>query len=69
MIGQGWPSYAWSFPLEDGKANIGYGRRLTGIDGHGRDTLLAHLALRGHQRAVPAAGQPAGLHLGPAGGP
>lgn len=43
MIGEGWPSYAWSFPLEDGRANIGYGRRLTGLDGHARDTLLARL--------------------------
>lgn len=51
MIGEGWPSYAWSFPLEDGKANIGYGRRLTGLDGHARDALLANLQ---HLAAGPA---------------
>jgi geranylgeranyl reductase family protein len=26
---QGWPAYAWSFPLGDGRANVGYGEVLT----------------------------------------
>lgn len=27
-VAQGWPSYAWSFPIGDGRANIGFGVRL-----------------------------------------
>jgi menaquinone-9 beta-reductase len=33
MVSEGWPAYAWSFPIGDGTANIGYGllrSRLTG---------------------------------------
>lgn len=30
MTGEHWPAYAWSFPLGDGRANIGYGELLTG---------------------------------------
>jgi len=32
--GAAWPSYAWSFPIGDGRANVGYGE-LLGADGHG----------------------------------
>lgn len=28
--GEGWPAYAWSFPIGDGRANIGYGEVLRG---------------------------------------
>ncbi|GAA4458674.1 geranylgeranyl reductase family protein [Phytohabitans houttuyneae] len=28
--GDGWPAYAWSFPIGDGRANIGYGEVLRG---------------------------------------
>jgi menaquinone-9 beta-reductase len=31
MVAAAWPSYAWSFPLGDGTANVGYGMRLTGL--------------------------------------
>jgi len=27
-VAEGWPSYAWSFPIGDGRANIGFGVRL-----------------------------------------
>ena len=30
MYGRNWPAYAWSFPLGDGRANVGYGELLTG---------------------------------------
>ena len=30
MSGEHWPAYAWSFPLGDGRANIGYGELLSG---------------------------------------
>ena len=26
MVDDGWPAYAWSFPIGDGRANIGYGK-------------------------------------------
>ncbi len=28
--GQRWPAYAWSFPLGDGRANVGYGELVSG---------------------------------------
>lgn len=28
--GHGWPAYAWSFPIGDGRANVGYGEVLRG---------------------------------------
>ncbi len=28
MTGKGWPAYAWSFPIGDGRANVGYGELL-----------------------------------------
>ena len=30
MTRRNWPAYAWSFPLGDGRANVGYGELLTG---------------------------------------
>jgi flavin-dependent dehydrogenase len=29
MTGKRWPAYAWSFPVGDGRANVGYGEVLT----------------------------------------
>ncbi|TFV68385.1 geranylgeranyl reductase family protein [Blastococcus sp. CT_GayMR20] len=40
--GQRWPAYAWSFPLGDGRANVGYGELVSG--GVNRAGLLAGLA-------------------------
>jgi geranylgeranyl reductase family protein len=39
---QRWPAYAWSFPLGDGRANVGYGELVSG--GVNREGLLAGLA-------------------------
>ncbi|GGM27362.1 geranylgeranyl reductase family protein [Dactylosporangium sucinum] len=39
----GWPAYAWSFPIGDGRANIGYGEVLRG-EPLSRAHLLARLA-------------------------
>jgi len=39
--GQRWPAYAWSFPLGDGRANVGYGELVSG--GANRAELLAGL--------------------------
>ena len=36
-----WPAYAWSFPLGDGRANVGYGELVSG--GVNREGLLAGL--------------------------
>ena len=30
MTGERWPAYAWSFPIGDGRANVGYGEVLRG---------------------------------------
>ena len=38
---QRWPAYAWSFPLGDGRANVGYGELVSG--GATRGGLLAGL--------------------------
>ncbi|MFF0577856.1 NAD(P)/FAD-dependent oxidoreductase [Streptosporangium saharense] len=56
MQGRGWPAYAWSFPVGDGSANVGFGMllprlRATGLPGrevlHGRlAELLPHLPAR-----------------------
>jgi menaquinone-9 beta-reductase len=43
---QRWPAYAWSFPLGDGRANVGYGELVSG--GVTREGLLAGL-----QRLLP----------------
>ncbi|WP_433374039.1 NAD(P)/FAD-dependent oxidoreductase [Streptosporangium sp. CA-115845] len=61
MQQDGWPAYAWSFPIGDGTANVGFGMllprlRATGLPGrevlHGRlAELLPHLSahdLRAH---------------------
>jgi menaquinone-9 beta-reductase len=39
---QRWPAYAWSFPLGDGRANVGYGELVSG--GVNREGLLAGLS-------------------------
>jgi geranylgeranyl reductase family protein len=39
---QRWPAYAWSFPVGDGRANVGYGELVSG--GVNREGLLAGLA-------------------------
>ncbi|MBB5631671.1 NAD(P)/FAD-dependent oxidoreductase, partial [Sphaerisporangium krabiense] len=56
MQAEGWPAYAWSFPIGDGTANVGFGMllprlRATGLPGrqvlHGRlAELLPHLPAR-----------------------
>jgi geranylgeranyl reductase family protein len=38
---QRWPAYAWSFPLGDGRANVGYGELVSG--GVNREGLVAGL--------------------------
>ncbi|MGF7237345.1 MAG: NAD(P)/FAD-dependent oxidoreductase [Frankia sp.] len=35
MVDQGWPAYAWSFPIGDGRANIGYGTLRSRLGGVG----------------------------------
>jgi flavin-dependent dehydrogenase len=39
---QRWPAYAWSFPIGDGRANVGYGELVSG--GATRQSLLDGLA-------------------------
>ncbi|WP_370324443.1 NAD(P)/FAD-dependent oxidoreductase [Euzebya sp.] len=43
VAGTGWPAYAWSFPLGDGRANVGFGMRVDAardrLDGRVRRTL------------------------------
>ena len=36
MTRRGWPAYAWSFPIGDGRANIGFGKVVTGVGAEGR---------------------------------
>ncbi len=36
MVSQGWPAYAWSFPVGDGTANVGFGKLTTRIGEEGR---------------------------------
>jgi geranylgeranyl reductase family protein len=36
MVAQGWPAYAWSFPIGDGRANVGFGKLTTRIGEEGR---------------------------------
>ena len=40
---RGWPAYAWSFPLGDGRANVGYGEVLVAGRPLRRDRLMARL--------------------------
>lgn len=47
-----WPAYAWSFPLGDGSANVGYGMLLTGTERPTRAALVDGL-----HRGVPWAGE------------
>lgn len=42
MTGNRWPAYAWSFPLGDGTANVGYGE-LLGDEPVSRSDLVARL--------------------------
>lgn len=41
--GSTWPAYAWSFPIGDGRANVGYGELLTRGDPLSRQLLLQRL--------------------------
>jgi len=36
MVAQGWPAYAWSFPIGDGRANVGFGKLVTRVGEEGR---------------------------------
>jgi geranylgeranyl reductase family protein len=42
LTAEGWPAYAWSFPIGDGRANVGYGEVLAGAP-VSRARLLARL--------------------------
>ncbi len=42
LSGQDWPAYAWSFPIGDGTANVGYGEVLRGRP-HSRARLIERL--------------------------
>ena len=33
LVAEGWPAYAWVFPLGDGRVNVGYGMRRSGAGG------------------------------------
>jgi geranylgeranyl reductase family protein len=55
MTDQHWPAYAWSFPIGDGRANVGYGE-LLGRRSLSRDELLARL-----HSLLPGLAEPAGL--------
>ncbi|WP_232234856.1 MULTISPECIES: NAD(P)/FAD-dependent oxidoreductase [Frankia] len=50
MTDEGWPAYAWSFPIGDGRANIGYGmlrsRLAGGTDGTSAKTVLRRTLAR-----------------------
>jgi geranylgeranyl reductase family protein len=43
-IGDGWPAYAWSFPIGDGRANIGFGMLRANLEGRSRGGLTEPLA-------------------------
>ncbi len=63
-IGDGWPAYAWSFPIGDGRANIGFGMLRTNLEGRGRDGLTEPLArLLPHQPPEPGSDRAAHLPL------
>lgn len=47
MSARHWPAYAWSFPIGDGRANVGYGELLTGR------TLTRTALLDGMRRLLP----------------
>jgi geranylgeranyl reductase family protein len=47
MQAAGWPAYAWSFPIGDGTANVGFGMllpKLKATNRPGREVLLGRLA-------------------------
>ncbi|HMA47379.1 MAG TPA: geranylgeranyl reductase family protein [Frankiaceae bacterium] len=44
MVDEGWPAYAWSFPIGDGRANIGYGKLRARLSGRGKGELHGTLA-------------------------
>ena len=44
-VADGWPAYAWSFPIGDGTANIGFGKLRARMTGSGHDELHAPLAV------------------------
>ncbi|HSP37760.1 MAG TPA: NAD(P)/FAD-dependent oxidoreductase [Frankiaceae bacterium] len=63
-IGDGWPAYAWSFPIGDGRANIGFGMLRTNLEGRGRTGLTEPLArLLPDQPAEPGSDRAAHLPL------
>jgi len=43
-VADGWPAYAWSFPVGDGSANIGFGKLRSRMSGPGREELYEPLA-------------------------
>ena len=63
-IGDGWPAYAWSFPIGDGRANIGFGMLRANLQGRGRTGLTEPLArLLPDQPAEPGTDRAAHLPL------
>jgi geranylgeranyl reductase family protein len=63
-IGDGWPAYAWSFPIGDGRANIGFGMLRANLEGRGREGLTEPLArLLPHQPPEPGSDRAAHLPL------
>lgn len=63
-IGDGWPAYAWSFPIGDGRANIGFGMLRANLQGRGRTGLTEPLArLLPDQPAEPGSDRAAHLPL------
>jgi len=55
MTDRHWPAYAWSFPIGDGRANVGYGE-LLGPDPVSRADLLARM-----RALLPGLGEAEGL--------
>jgi geranylgeranyl reductase family protein len=55
-----WPAYAWSFPIGDGRANVGYGEFLPPGDAAGETPTRAHLVRRLHE-LLPGLREPSGL--------
>lgn len=67
MLDEGWPAYAWSFPVGDGRANVGFGLLRSRLDG-GREALHGPLRrfLDGrHPTGVRAAHLPLSSHRPP----
>ena len=57
------PGYAWSFPLPDGRANVGFGiQRDAGIAVRDMKRLWPDLLSRPHLRAVLGSARPEGTH-------